>query len=183
MKPRLLIAEDEAIIAGALADDLTLEGYEVTVVGDGLQASQRATAESFDLVILDVMLPGRDGFDICREIRRAGMRTPILMLTARAQEAEKVLAFEMGADDYVTKPFGTKELRARIKALLRRSEGGPRDANALFRFGDVEVDLSRGEVRRGGEPLDVTLTEFKLLTAFVKNRGRVLSRQQLLDAA
>ena len=180
---KLLIAEDEVVIAGALQDDLTLEGYDVTVVGDGLIASQRATTESFDLIVLDVMLPGRDGFDICRDVRKAGVRTPILMLTARAQEAEKVLAFEMGADDYVTKPFGTKELRARIKALLRRAEGGPSAPLAVFRFADVEVDLSRGEVRRAGEPLDVTLTEFKLLTAFVKNRGRVLSRQQLLDAA
>jgi two-component system alkaline phosphatase synthesis response regulator PhoP len=181
--PKLLVAEDEAVIAGALEDDLTLEGYDVTVVGDGLEASRRATNEPFDVILLDVMLPGRDGFDICRDIRKAGVNTPILMLTARAQEAEKVLAFEMGADDYVTKPFGTKELRARIKALLRRAASGPREAPAVFRFGDVEVDLSRGEVRRGGQPLDVTLTEFKLLTAFVQNRGRVLSRQQLLDAA
>jgi DNA-binding response OmpR family regulator len=106
------------------------------------------------------------------------------MLTARAQESEKVLAFEMGADDYVTKPFGTKELRARIKALLRRAgEAASGEAPSVHRFGDVEVDVGRGEVRRAGVPIEVTLTEFKLLTAFVKNRGRVLSRQQLLDAA
>ena len=179
----ILIAEDEPIIAGALQDDLTLEGYEVTVVGDGAVASARATKERFDLIVLDVMLPNRDGFDICRDIRRAGLRTPILMLTARAQEMEKVVAFELGADDYVTKPFGTKELRARIKALLRRSEGPAESTAPTFRFGDVEVDFSRGEVRRGGQPMDVTLTEFKLLTALVKNRGRVLSRQQLLDLA
>jgi DNA-binding response OmpR family regulator len=176
------VAEDEAIIAGALRDDLTLEGYDVEVAADGLVASQRATIGAFDLVILDVMLPGRDGFDICRDIRRAGLRMPILMLTARAQEVEKVFAFEMGADDYVTKPFGTKELRARIKALLRRADGGTHRASAVFSFGDVEVDESKGEVRRGGQTLDVTLTEFKLLTAFVRNRGHVLSRQQLLDA-
>jgi two-component system alkaline phosphatase synthesis response regulator PhoP len=182
--PRILIVEDEPIIAGGLQDDLTLEGYDVTVVGDGAAASKRATKERFDLIVLDVMLPGRDGFDICRDIRKAGLRTPILMLTARAQEMEKVAAFELGADDYVTKPFGTKELRSRIKALLRRSEAR-QDESALptFQFGDVEVDFSRGEVRRAGQPVDVTLTEFKLLTAFVKNRGRVLSRQQLLDAA
>src|SRR5437868_2568684 len=113
--PRILIVEDEPIIAGALQDDLTLEGYEVAIEGDGLAASRRATQEPFDLVILDVMLPGRDGFDICRDIRKAGVHIPILMLTARAQETEKVFAFELGADDYVTKPFGTKELRARIK--------------------------------------------------------------------
>jgi len=181
---RILIVEDEPIIAGGLQDDLTLEGYEVTVVGDGAAASKRATQERFDLIVLDVMVPGRDGFDICRDIRKAGLRTPILMLTARAQETEKVFAFELGADDYVTKPFGTKELRARIKALLRRSETRQEESPApTFQFGDVEVDFARGEVRRAGQPVDVTLTEFKLLTAFVKNRGRVLSRQQLLDAA
>ena len=181
---RILIAEDEAIIAGALQDDLSLEGYDVTVVGDGTAASKRAIQDRFDLVVLDVMLPGRDGFEICRDIRKAGLQTPILMLTARAQETEKVFAFELGADDYVTKPFGTKELRARIKALLRRSEARQDEpAPSAFKFGDVEVDFVRGEVRRAGRPVDVTLTEFKLLTVFVKNRGRVLSRQQLLDLA
>jgi DNA-binding response OmpR family regulator len=181
---RILVVEDEPIIAGALQDDLTLEGYEVTVVSDGVAASKRATGEHFDLILLDVMLPGRDGFDICRDIRKSDRRTPILMLTARAQETEKVFAFELGADDYVTKPFGTKELRARIKALLRRSENHAEEAAApTFRFGDVELDLARGEVRRNGQPIDVTLTELKLLTAFVKHPGRVLSRQQLLDLA
>jgi len=182
---RILIAEDEPLIAGALEDDLVLEGYEVTVVADGLLASKRATQEPFDLIVLDVMLPGRDGFDICRDVRSAGLHTPILMLTARAQEVEKVYAFEMGADDYVTKPFGPKELRARIKALLRRAGGSNAAASpsASFRFGDVELDFDRGEVRRQGRPVDVTLTEFKLLTAFARNAGRVLGRQQLLDAA
>ena len=181
---RILIVEDEPIIAGGLQDDLTLEGYDVAIEGNGTAGSKRAVQDRFDLIVLDVMLPGRDGFDICRDIRKAGLQTPILMLTARAQETEKVLAFELGADDYVTKPFGPKELRARIKALLRRSEGRQEDLGAAtFQFGDVEVDFSRGEVRRAGQPMDVTLTEFKLLTAFVKNRGRVLSRQQLLDLA
>jgi DNA-binding response OmpR family regulator len=184
---RILIVEDERLIAEALQDDLRLEGYDVEVVDDGVAASRRATKEPFDLIVLDVMLPGRDGFDICRDVRGAGLKTPILMLTARAQEVEKVLAFEMGADDYVTKPFGTKELRARVKALLRRADGGrpapsPPDTEVVT-FGDVEVDFGRGEVRRGGQPADITLTEFKLLAAFVRNRGRVLGRQQLLDAA
>ena len=181
--PRILIVEDEPIIAGALADDLTLEGYEVTVVADGAAGARQAVEHPADLIILDVMLPGRDGIDICRDVRRAGLHTPILMLTARAQESEKVLAFEFGADDYVTKPFGTKELRARIKALLRRADDGSRLQADVFQFGDVQVDFARGEARRGAQPLDLTLTEFKLLGAFVKNRGRVLSRQQLLDAA
>ena len=181
---RILIVEDEPIIAGALEDDLTLEGYDVTVIGDGTAAAKFAVEQPVDLIVLDVMLPGRDGVDVCRDVRRAGLTTPILMLTARVQEAEKILAFESGADDYVTKPFGTKELRARIKALLRRADNGraPKQAD-VFTFADVEVDFARGEVRRGGRPLDLTFTEFKLLGAFVQNRGRVLSRQQLLDAA
>jgi two-component system alkaline phosphatase synthesis response regulator PhoP len=181
---RILIVEDEPIIAGALEDDLTLEGYDVTVIGDGMAASKFAVEQPVDLIVLDVMLPGRDGVDVCRDVRRAGLTTPILMLTARAQEAEKILAFESGADDYVTKPFGTKELRARIKALLRRADNGRAAKQPdVFKFADVEVDFTRGEVRRGGRPVDLTFTEFKLLGAFVQNPGRVLSRQQLLDAA
>ena len=118
---RILVVEDEPVIAGALEDDLTLEGYDVTVISDGAAASKRATSEAFDLIVLDVMLPGRDGFDVCRDVRKAGRDTPILMLTARAQETEKVVAFELGADDYVTKPFGPSELRARVRAQLRRA--------------------------------------------------------------
>ena len=181
--PRILIVEDEPIIAGALQDDLSLEGYDVTVIGDGAAGARYAIEYPVDLIVLDIMLPSRDGIDVCRDLRRAGLKTPILMLTARVQEAEKILAFESGADDYVTKPFGTKELRARIKALLRRAGNDRGDQADVFEFADVEVDFIRGEVRRGGRPLDLTLTEFKLLGAFVRNPGRVLSRQQLLDAA
>jgi len=180
---RILIAEDEPVIAGGLEDDLRMEGYDVEVVDDGAVASKRALEGQFDLILLDVMLPNRDGFDICRDVRKAGLTTPILMLTARAQEVEKVFAFELGADDYVTKPFGIKELRARVKALLRRAEPRRADEPETFRFGDVEVDFTRGEVRRAGRIVDVTSTEFKLLTAFVRSRGRVMTRQQLLDAA
>lgn len=180
---RILIVEDEPIIAGALQDDLSLEGYDVTVIGDGAAGARYALEHPVDLIVLDVMLPGRDGVDVCRDVRRAGFRTPILMLTARVHEAEKILAFESGADDYVTKPFGTKELRARIKALLRRADNGRGHQPDVFDFADVQVDFTRGEVRRAGQPVDLTLTEFKLLGAFVRNAGRVLSRQQLLDAA
>jgi CheY-like chemotaxis protein len=143
---RILLVEDEPIIASALQYDLALEGHDVTLVGDGLEASRRAREEPFDLIVLDAMLPGRDGFDVCRDVRKAGLTTPILMLTARAQETEKVLAFELGADDYVTKPFGTMELRARIKALLRRSELRTRDeaTPTVARFGNVEIDLAQG---------------------------------------
>src|ERR1700758_1852402 len=131
---RILVVEDEPGIALGLEDDLKLEGYEVEVIADGAAAAQRARQGGFDLILLDVMLPGKDGFEVCRELRRAGLRVPILMLTAKTQEAEKVLGFELGADDYVTKPFGTRELRARIKALLRRA-GGER-ASEPYRFGD-----------------------------------------------
>ena len=181
MSSRLLLVEDEPGIALALSDDLTMEGYRVEVAGDGVSAAARARAEQFDLIILDVMLPGKDGFEVCRELRRAGIRTPILMLTARAQEAEKVLGFETGADDYVTKPFGVRELRARIAALLRRSSPGT--VERVVRIGDAEVDFDRGEIRRNQETSPLTSTEFKLLELFIRNRGRILTRDQLVEGA
>jgi two-component system alkaline phosphatase synthesis response regulator PhoP len=177
---RLLVVEDEPGIAFALETDLRSEGYDVTVATTGDEASQRARTEPFDLVLLDVMLPGLDGFEVCREIRRAGIRTPIILLTAKSQEAEKVMGLELGADDYVTKPFSPRELRARIKAALRRAAPESPD---VFRFGDSEVDFARCEVRRGGTAIDLTALEFKLLSVFVRSRGRVLTREQLLDAA
>ena len=177
---RILVVEDDPGIALALKDDLELEGYVVEVVADGERGAGRGRQGPFDLIILDVMLPKKDGFEVCRELRRAGVRTPILMLTARTQDAEKALGLDLGADDYVTKPFSPLELRARVKALLRRSQG---DRPEIFRFGDCEVDLQRFELRRGGTPVAVTPIEFKLLVAFVRNRGRMLSRSQLLDQA
>jgi DNA-binding response OmpR family regulator len=178
---RILVVEDEPGIALGLEDDLTMEGYEVEVIGDGLDAVRRAREGAFDLVLLDIMLPGKDGFEVCRELRRSGLRTPILMLTAKASEAEKVMGLELGADDYVTKPFGTRELRARIKALLRRAGGEPE--TEVYSFGDVEVDFQRGELRRHGRPVELTPLEFKLLELFINARGRVLSRERLLAGA
>ena len=178
---RILIVEDEPAIALALEDDLTLEGYQVTVIRDGIEALHRARGEMFDAILLDVMLPGKDGFEICRELRRSRVRTPILMLTARAQEAEKVLGLEAGADDYVTKPFGIRELRARIAALLRRSQ--PEGATAPVRIGDADVDLDRAEIRRGGETMALTPLEFRLLQTFIRSRGRILTRAQLIGEA
>jgi len=175
---RILIVEDDPDIALGLQQDLRLEGYEVEVVGDGQRAIDRAEAGSFDLILLDVMLPGKDGFAVCRELRRAGKRLPIIVLTARSQEAEKVLGLELGADDYVTKPFSPMELRARIKAALRRRTS---ETPQVFRFGDFEVDFNRFELRRGGRSVDLTPIEFKLLAAFIQSRRNVLSRQQLLD--
>jgi two-component system alkaline phosphatase synthesis response regulator PhoP len=182
---RILIVEDEPGIALGLEDDLTVEGYDVEVAADGTTGARRAREAAFDLIVLDVMLPGKDGFEVCRELRRAGMRTPILMLTAKSQEAEKVLGFEQGADDYVTKPFGTRELRARIKALLRRAriEQGADPSVECYRFGEVEVDFRRGELRNRGKAVELTPIEFKLLGVFIRARGQVLSRDKLLDGA
>jgi DNA-binding response OmpR family regulator len=175
---RILIVEDEPSIALALEDDLRREGYQTELATDGDTALRRALSREFDLILLDVMLPGQDGFEVCRQVRSAGVDTPIVMLTARAQEAEKVLGLEAGADDYVTKPYSARELRARIKAHLRRSTGR---AQEVQRFGDAELDFGRCELRRGGRVVDLSALEFKLLSAFVKRSGRLLSRAQLLD--
>jgi two-component system alkaline phosphatase synthesis response regulator PhoP len=170
--------EDEEAIAQALRDDLELESYRVDVCGDGAQALELATQEPYDLMILDVVLPGKSGLEVCRQLRRAKPYLPIIMLTARSHEAEKVLGLDMGADDYVTKPFSPLELRTRIKALLRRSAA---TKPVRQRFGSFEVDFERMQLRRGTEVIDLTALEFKLLSAFVCNAGRVLSRDRLLD--
>jgi DNA-binding response OmpR family regulator len=175
---RILVVEDEASIALALEDDLRREGYQVAVAGDGETASRRARSEPWDLILLDVMLPRKDSFEVCRDLRQAGIGTPILLLTARTHEAEKVMGLELGADDYVTKPYSARELRARIKALLRRKAP---ETPEVCRFGDVELDFARCELRRGGKTVELTALEFKLLAAFVRRPGRVLTRQQLLD--
>ena len=176
---RILIVEDEPGIAFALENDLHAEGYEIAVVADGAEAVQRARSEPFDLILLDVMLPNKDGFEVCRELRRGGLSTPIVMLTAKTQEAEKILGLDLGADDYVTKPFSPRELRARIRAMLRRSvaEAGVE----VHRFGRFELDLARFELRRDGVRLEATHTELKLLAAFVHSRGHVLTREHLLE--
>ena len=176
---RILIVEDDAGIALGLEEDLSIEGYDVEVVRDGETAIRHARDGSFNLILLDVMLPGKDGFAVCRELRRGGVSTPIILLTARAAEAEKVLGLQLGADDYLTKPFSPLELRARIQAVLRRTAGATE--LGLYRFGDVEIDFARCELRRAGTLVPVTPVEFKLLSAFVRGRGRVLTRQQLLD--
>jgi len=175
---RILVVEDEPSLALGLQEDLSIEGYEVEVARDGEAALQRALAGSFDLIVLDVMLPKRDGFEVCRQLRREGARVPILMLTAKTQESDKVLGLEIGADDYVTKPFSGRELRARIKALLRRTVG---DVADIYRFGDVEVDFARSELRRGGQVVEVTPVEIKMLAAFVRQPGRTLTRDQILS--
>jgi two-component system alkaline phosphatase synthesis response regulator PhoP len=177
---RILVVEDDRDIAMFLDDDLTAEGHTVEVVRDGPTASRRGVEPGWDLIVLDVMLPGRDGFDVCRDIRKARMRTPIIILTAKTHEAEKILGLDLGADDYVTKPFSPRELRSRIRALLRRAA---EPAEETFRFGDVEIDFARGELRRHGAPVELTPIEFKLLEVFVRSRGRVLSRGRLIQDA
>lgn len=175
---RILVVEDEPAIAFGLQLDLKSEGYDVEIESDGESALQRVRNEAFDLILLDVMLPSKDGFEVCRELRRGGSKTPVIMLTAKTQEAEKVLGLEIGADDYVTKPFSPRELRARIKAALRRTA---EDDLPIYRFGDAEVDFGRCELRRAGQPVELTTLEFKLLAAFIRNVGKVLSRNRLLD--
>ena len=175
---RILIVEDEPSIAMALDDDLRREGYDTELASDGGNAAHRAISGDFDLILLDVMLPTRDGFEVCRQVRAAGIETPIIILTAKAQEAEKVLGLEAGADDYVTKPYSARELRARVKAHLRRTT---RKLGDVYTFGDAELDFTRCELRRGGHVVELSALEFKMLSVFVRRAGRLLSRAQLLD--
>jgi DNA-binding response OmpR family regulator len=175
---RILIVEDEPDVALGLEMDLREEGYEVEVIRDGEEAGRVGRQPGWDLILLDVMLPRRDGFDVCRDLRRAKVRTPILMLTAKAHEAEKIMGLDLGADDYVTNPFRPRELRARIRALLRRAAP---DEPGVERFGDCEVDFERAELRRGGQTTELTAIELHMLRLFLRNRGRVLSRGRVID--
>ena len=175
---RILVVEDEPTIALGLHDDLRVEGFEVEVVSDGDTGARKALGGEFDLVLLDVMLPGKDGFTVCRELRDAGVHIPIILLTARGQEADKLAGLGVGADDYVTKPFSPRELVARVHALLRRASRPA--AGRSFRFGPVRVDFISHEVFKDGQPVDVTPSEFKLLKVLIERRGQVLSIDRLL---
>ena len=179
MNERILVVEDEPTIATGLRDDLEIEGFAVEVAENGPAALSRILEGKLDLILLDRMLPGMDGFTVCREARLKGDRTPIIMLTAKGQEVDKVVGLELGADDYVTKPFSRRELLARIKAVLRRSQNGSKPG-AVYRFGDVTVDIGRCEVSRRDEKIDLTAMEFKLLRVFLEHRGRVLTIDDLL---
>ncbi len=182
MASRLLLVEDEPGLVMTLTDRLVAEGYDVESVTDGDQGLTRAASGQFDLVILDGMLPGRDGFDVCRTLRQRGVQTPILMLTARGQVVDRVVGLKLGADDYLIKPFEMAELLARLEALLRRV---PRPVSSslgeTFDFGDVHVDFRKAEVTRDGRPLDLSAREFKLLCYFIEHRGATLSRDELLN--
>ncbi len=177
---KILIVEDDKDIALGLEEDLTHHGFQVETVGDGEKAVRRSKESHWDLIILDIMLPKKDGFEVCKDLRADGIKTPIIMLTAKTHEAEKIFGLEIGADDYITKPFSPRELRARIQAVLRRIS---EESLETYQFGDYEVDFDRGEARRSGRPIDLSALEFRILTAFIRRRGRVLSRDQLIDAA
>jgi two-component system alkaline phosphatase synthesis response regulator PhoP len=173
----ILVVEDEPAIATGLKDDLELDGYHVDVAEDGVAAMDAVARKPYDLVLLDIMLPKKDGFSVCRELRASGVRTPIILLTARGEEADKIRGLNLGADDYMTKPFSPRELNARIEAVLRRgSAPGP-----AHMFGNVVVDFTRGEVTRAGTKIELTALEFKLLRAFLEHAGAVLSLDRLIE--
>ena len=174
----VLLIEDNRDLAYGLRNNLEIEGYAVEVAGDGEAGLERGHAGSPDLVILDLMLPKMDGFRVLQSLRRGGVETPVLVLTARGEEADLVRAFRLGADDYLTKPFGILELLARVEALLRRSAGSP---PRTFRYGDVEVDLAARTVARGGHPVALTPKEFDLLVALARRDGAVASRLELIQ--
>lgn len=179
--PKVLIVEDDSAMAAALKDGFEFEGYQVAVAGDGVEGLRLATEGAPDVVVLDVMLPRMSGLDVCKKIRARGSGVPILMLTARGQEIDKVVGLRAGADDYVTKPFGFLELTARVEAVLRRSRPGGKEAGAV-RFGDVDVDFVKCEARKGGSPIDLTARELRLLQYFSEHRGEVIARERLLAA-
>jgi two-component system alkaline phosphatase synthesis response regulator PhoP len=181
MNERILLVEDEYALRMMLTDRLRSEGYEVDSAADGDRGLKKATEEPFDLVILDVMLPRKSGLDVCREIRAAGMAVPVLMLTARNQTMDKIIGFKIGSDDYLSKPFDTVELMARIEALIRRSRISPRDtAPNIYIIGEVRIDLRGTVVTRRGEPVQLSAREFQLLRYFVGHRGKTLSRAEIL---
>src|SRR5262252_1981481 len=181
MSKRILLVEDEAGLVLTLTDRLTSEGYKVESARDGEAGFDRASNEAFDAIILVVMLPRKNGFDVCRDLRQRGVKTPILMLTARGQVVDKVVGLKLGADDYLTKPFEAMELMARLEALLRRRPSSPQPGGAVYRFGDVVVDMRRVEATRGGEPVELSAREFKLLRYLIEHRGETLSRDALLS--
>jgi DNA-binding response OmpR family regulator len=179
--PRILIVEDDENFARGLEINLTREGFDVVRARRGETALDMAARTQPDLITLDVMLPGMSGIEVVRELRHRGIATPVIMLTARADEVDKVLGLEIGADDYLTKPFGLPELIARIHARLRRDAGTAKAATGHVVFGDVDVDLERFAATRNGRPIDLTTKEFDILRLLIRNRGQVVSRDRLLD--
>ena len=180
---RILIVEDDDSMATALQDGFSLEGYDVTLCRDGEAGLGQARSNPPDVMVLDVMLPKLSGLDVCRTLRAEGLDLPIIMLTARSQEIDKVLGLKIGADDYVTKPFGFLELLARVEAVLRRAgSAGFKTPAESYRFGEVTVQFKRREVRKGGALLELSPREFQLLRYLIEHRGEVVERDDLLDA-
>ena len=180
MTERILVVEDEEDLRMTLSDRLKGEGYVPEFAGDGADGLHRAINEPYDLIILDVMLPRKNGFDVCRDIRKAGLTVPIIMLTARGQLVDKVLGLKIGADDYLTKPFELLELLARIEALLRRGSAHTQQVSGIQQFGPIRIDFRGTTVFRNGEVVPLSAREFHLLRYFVQNRGATLSREVLL---
>lgn len=180
MRQRVLIIEDEPGLVLTLTDLLMSEGYDVDSAMDGHEGLRLAVEDAFDVILLDVMLPGKSGFDVCRDLRQRNVQTPVIMLTARGQVIDKVLGLKLGADDYLTKPFEPMELLARMEALLRRQTAlSATKAVETFRFGAVEVNFRSTEVRRKGKPIELSAREFELLRFFIEHPGATLSREQL----
>jgi DNA-binding response OmpR family regulator len=177
---KILIVEDEEAILLALEDDLRAEGYEVATATDGSSGLAMGEAHDYDLIILDIMLPGMNGFEVCKRLRQNGVTTPILILTAKSQEIDKVLGLELGADDYVTKPFSRRELLARVKAILRR-RGHQTEGMEAYSFGDVEVDFNKYQTKRAGQVVHLTRLEYELLRFLIERRAGVVSRSEILD--
>jgi two-component system alkaline phosphatase synthesis response regulator PhoP len=179
-RAKILVVEDEPAMVAGLRDNFEFEGYEVITAHDGIEGLQRALEESPDLVVLDVMMPRMSGLEVCKQLRAKRASLPIIMLTARGQEIDKVVGLELGADDYVTKPFSIRELLARVKSVLRRTAVLPKDKEQ-HSFSDVEVDLRRCRVVRSGKALDISSKEFDLLKYFICHSGETLSRDRLLE--
>jgi two-component system, OmpR family, alkaline phosphatase synthesis response regulator PhoP len=180
MNENILLVDDEQALRSTLGVRLRSEGYVIDTAEDATEGFEKATSLPFDLIILDIMLPGRSGLDLCRDIRQAGLATPILVLSARHQTADKVVALKLGADDYVTKPFKSNELIARIEALLRRLS--VRAGRGVHQFGSIRVDISRAEVTRDGKPVYLSAREFQLLCYLIERAGSSIPRAELLHS-
>jgi two-component system alkaline phosphatase synthesis response regulator PhoP len=178
---RILIVEDEPAMVAGLRDNFEFEGYDVISAEDGVAGLERALADDPDLVVLDVMMPRMSGLDVCKQLKARRPAIPIIMLTARGQEIDKVVGLELGADDYVTKPFSIRELMARVKAVLRRASPSANPPE-VYRFSDVEVNVRGNEVMRAGKPIELSAKEFALLAYFISHPAETLSRDRLLDA-
>jgi DNA-binding response OmpR family regulator len=177
--PRILIVDDEPEIVRGIEDNLRFEGYQTLAATNGETGLALACQEAPDLILLDIMMPRVSGWDVCRELRRRGIDVPVIMLTARAEEADRVRGLELGADDYITKPFSVRELMARVHAVLRRP--GPRRKAALLAFGDVRIHIQARQVFKGGREVPMTRKEFDLLVYLVEHRGEIVTRERLLD--